>query len=266
VAWHWHSSGIGAEEVPVKRVLVTVLVVVTAGLGLAQTPEVKRKSGGTLRAVFNSDPPTLDPAHATDLTSSAVIRQVFDGLLELDEQLTPVPALARRFTVSADQRVYTFTLQPGVRFHNGRTVTAADVKYSFERAAKGKRPWVFEKISGARAFISGSAGDISGIRLVDDLTVELRLDQPFAPFLFLIAYDAASIVPREVADQRGGGLASHPWAPARSGSCPGGGTTRSSSSASPSTSAARRGSTVWCSASSRPRSRATTSTSPASWI
>ena len=193
-----------------KCLLVVAIVVAVTNLSVAQTPDVAGTPGGTLRAVFSSDPPTLDPAHATDLTSSAVIRQVFDALLELDEQLRIVPALARSSTVSPDQRVYTFQVRRGVRFHNGRELKAADVKYSFERAAKGKRPWVFEKISGARAFISGSVGDIAGIRVVDDLTVEFRLDQPFAPFLFLIAYDAASIVPREEVDKLGAGFASHP--------------------------------------------------------
>ena len=183
------------------------LTLALAGAGAsAQAP----RAGGTLRAVFSADPPTLDPAHATDTTSSAVIRQVFDGLLELDETLTPVPALARRVDASADGRVYTFALRPGVRFHNGREVRAADVKYSFERAAKGKRPWVFEKISGAREFIKGTADGIGGVRLVDDLTIELRLDRPFAPFLHLMAYDAASIVPREEVEKRGPGFASHP--------------------------------------------------------
>src|SRR6185437_9060314 len=103
---------------------------------------------GTLRGVFISDPPTLDPAQATDTTSSAVVRQLFDTLVELDEHLEPRPALAERWTVSPDQRVYTFTLRPGVKFQNGRVLKAADVKFSFERAARGKRPWVFEKISG----------------------------------------------------------------------------------------------------------------------
>jgi peptide/nickel transport system substrate-binding protein len=192
------------------KLLIVTLVLALTSFSAAQAPEVKGKAGGTLRAVFSADPPTLDPAHATDLTSSAVIRQVFDALLELDEQLRVVPALARSWTTSTDARVYTFQLRAGVRFHNGRELKAADVKYSFERAAKGKRPWVFEKIRGARAFIAGRAGDIAGIRVVDDLTVELQLDQPFPPFLFLIAYDAASVVPREETDKRGAGFASHP--------------------------------------------------------
>lgn len=190
--------------------LIVIALIAAAAVALAQAPDVKPKRGGTLRAVFTSDPPTLEPAHATDLTSSAVIRQVFDALLELDEHLQPVPALATSWKVSDDQRVYTFALRPGVKFHNGREMKAADVKYSFERAAKGKRPWVFEKITGARPFIAGSAGDIAGIVVVDDLTVEVRLDRPFAPFLSLIAYDAASVVPREEAEKRGAGFASHP--------------------------------------------------------
>jgi peptide/nickel transport system substrate-binding protein/oligopeptide transport system substrate-binding protein len=190
------------------RTLAAVVLLATAlaPLASAQAP----RAGGTLRAVFNSDPPTLDPANATDTTSSAIIRQVFDGLLELDEKLTPVAALAAKWTISNDQRTYTFFLRRGVKFHNGRELKAADVKYSFERAAKGKRPWVFEKIRGARDYIKGSAGEIVGIRVVDDATVEIRLDRPFAPFLHLIAYDAASVVPREEVEKRGGNFASQP--------------------------------------------------------
>jgi ABC-type transport system substrate-binding protein len=117
----------------VAAVLVALLAALLAGHAAA-------KPGGTLRMVFVSDPPTLDPAQATDLTSSAVIRQVFDALLELDETLVPTPALAERWTVSADQRAYTFHLRRGVKFHNGRDLRAADVKYSFERAARVDRP------------------------------------------------------------------------------------------------------------------------------
>lgn len=188
--------------------IAALLLVVGAAPGLAQGPAPR--PGGTFHAVLATDPPTLDPAQATDTTSSAVLRQIFDGLLELDEHLTPQPALAERYTVSADRRVYTFHLRRGVKFQNGRELTAADVKYSFERAARGKRPWVFEKIVGARAVVRGQAKAIAGIRVVDPLTVEIRLEQPFAPFLHLMAYDAAAIVPRDEAEKRGAAFASHP--------------------------------------------------------
>jgi peptide/nickel transport system substrate-binding protein/oligopeptide transport system substrate-binding protein len=194
----------------VTRAAIAAALLVLLHAAAPSAGAAAAKPGGTLRMVFVSDPPTLDPAHATDLTSSAVIRQVFDALLELDEKLVPAPALAERWTVSPDQRTYTFHLRRGAKFHNGREVRAADVKYSFERAARGKRPWVFEKLIGAKEFIKGSATEIAGVHLVDDATVELRLERPFAPFLHLIAYDAASIVPREEADKRGAGFASHP--------------------------------------------------------
>jgi len=192
---------------PLATAVLGLLVVALVAGGAAQEA---RKSGGTLRAVFVSDPPTLDPAEATDLTSAAVIRQVFDALLELDERLRPASALAVSWTVSQDQRVYTFKLRSGVRFHNGRVMRAADVKYSFERAARGKRPWVFDKVVGARDVIAGRATEIAGIHVVDDVTLEIRLDRPFAPFLYLLAYDAASVVPREETDKRGASFASHP--------------------------------------------------------
>lgn len=188
------------------------LRVLLLGLLLAAGPAEAQsgKPSGTLRGVFISDPPTLDPAQATDTTSSAVVRQIFDTLVELDEKLEPLPGVAERWTVSADHRVYSFVLRPGVKFHHGRALVAADVKFSFERAARGKRPWVFEKIAGAPAFIKGGASEISGVRVVDERTVELTLEKPFAPFLHLMAYDAASIVPREEVLRLGMAFASRP--------------------------------------------------------
>ncbi len=159
---------------------------------------------------LTADPPTLDPALTTDLTSAAVVRQLFDTLVELDERLTPGPALARSWTVSLDRRVYTFQLRRDVRFHHGRFLEAADVKYAWERAARGKRPWVFEKIAGAREFIEGRAQEITGLRVRDTATVEVRLAAPFAPFLYLVAYDAAAVVPREEVERRGAAFATNP--------------------------------------------------------
>jgi len=186
-----------------RRVVAALaLAAVSAGGVAGATPTPK--PGGTFHAVFVADPPTLDPAQATDLTSSAVIRQLFDTLVELDERLHPAATgLAKRWSIAPDGKKYTFVLQPHVKFQNGRVMTAADVKYSFERAAKGKRPWVFDKILGGREFIGGAAAELKGVRVVDDSTIEIQLERPFAPFLFLMAYDAASIVPREEAERPG---------------------------------------------------------------
>jgi peptide/nickel transport system substrate-binding protein/oligopeptide transport system substrate-binding protein len=187
-----------------------VLALLLGGALLAAAAPAVPRSGGTLRMALSADPPTLDPALTTDLTSAAIVRQVFDTLVELDERLTSRPALARSWTVSPDGRVYTFELRRDVRFHHGRLLEAADVKYAWERAARGKRPWVFEKIAGAPAFIAGRAGEISGLRVLDAATVEVRLTAPFAPFLSLVAYDAAAVVPREEVERLGDAFATSP--------------------------------------------------------
>jgi peptide/nickel transport system substrate-binding protein/oligopeptide transport system substrate-binding protein len=191
-------------QMAIVRVLLAAAVLLAAG------PAPAPRAGGTLRMALSADPPTLDPALATDLTSAAVVRQVFDTLVELDERLMPGPGLAQRWTISADRRLYTFHLRRDVRFHNGRLLEAGDVKYAWERAARGKRPWVFDKISGAREFIEGRAGDISGLRVLDPATVEVRLATPFAPFIYLVAYDAAAVVPREEVERLGAGFATSP--------------------------------------------------------
>ena len=109
-----------------NRALSRLSLVLLAGLLALVPPADAQKRGGTYRAVLGADPPTLDPAQATDTTSSAVLRQIFDGLVELDETMQPVASIAEKWSVSHDQRVYTFTLRRGVRFQNGREVKAAD--------------------------------------------------------------------------------------------------------------------------------------------
>ena len=188
----------------VRVLLAGALLVAAAG------PPPAPRAGGTLRMALSADPPTLDPALATDLTSAAVVRQLFDTLVELDEKLTPGPGLAQHWTISADRRVYTFALRRDVRFHNGRLLKAGDVKYAWERAARGKRPWVFDRISGARDVIEGRAAEISGLRALDPATLEVSLVAPFAPFIYLVAYDAAAVVPREAVESLGPAFATRP--------------------------------------------------------
>src|SRR5260370_40396459 len=119
-----------------RRLLPLIFSVLVAGsalvAGLILDAGVAGAQGGspsgTLRAVFTSDPPTLDPAQATDTTSSAVVRQIFDTLVELDERLEPKPAPAERWTISSDPPASTFTLRPGGKFQNGRAARSAEVK------------------------------------------------------------------------------------------------------------------------------------------
>ncbi|MFQ5532493.1 MAG: ABC transporter substrate-binding protein [Candidatus Methylomirabilales bacterium] len=171
--------------------------------------------GGIYRYTLGpSDPPSLDPVHITDTVSHAVASELFDGLVTFDHTLTIRPAIAQRWTVSEDGRTYTFHLRPGVRFHNGRTVTAEDFRYSFERLldpkTRSERTWILEKLEGARGFMTGKSSGVSGIEVLGPHQLQLTLERPFAPFLALLAYPAASVVPREAVERWGRRFSTHP--------------------------------------------------------
>ncbi|MFQ5960114.1 MAG: ABC transporter substrate-binding protein [Candidatus Methylomirabilales bacterium] len=173
------------------------------------------RQGGTYRYTLGpSDPPSLDPVHITDTVSHAVASELFDGLVILNHNLNIRPAIARQWDISMDGRTYTFDLRSGVRFHNGRTVTAEDFRYSFERLlhpkTRSERTWILEKLQGAREFMGGKAPRVTGIKVLGPRKLQLTLKQPFTPFLALLAYPAASVVPREAAERWGRQFSTHP--------------------------------------------------------
>ena len=153
---------------------------------------------GYYRLPIASNPDTLDPARFTDAYSASVASRVFNSLLRLDAELRPAADLAERWEVSDDALTYTFHLREGVKFHNGREVTADDVRYSFERLLREQiRAWVVEPIAGADALREGNAQALSGLEIVDPYVVRIRLREPFAPFLSQLAMPNAAIVPKE---------------------------------------------------------------------
>ncbi|MCU0607235.1 MAG: ABC transporter substrate-binding protein, partial [Candidatus Edwardsbacteria bacterium] len=172
-----------------------------AGLGQAGAAA----GGGTLQLDLLSDPITLDPAYLTDSTSNEVAGQIHAGLVQFDDGARVMPAIARSWSVSSDGLVWTFFLRKGVRFHNGRALTAGDVKHSLERlldpAVKSPNGLFVDMVAGAAEFAAGKSRGIDGIRAVDDHCVQIRLVRPFMPFLANLAVNATSIIPREAAAQ-----------------------------------------------------------------
>jgi oligopeptide transport system substrate-binding protein len=157
--------------------------------------------GGMYRRELGNNPSTLDPALVTDTYGGAVVRQLFDGLVQFDAHLNPIPALARFWDVSRDGRTWTFTLRQGVTFHHGREVTANDVVYSFTRLLGLKRPVtvtkVLQHIQGATAFMQGHTTHVQGLTAVDRYTVRIVLDEPLAPFLAVLGLPNTAVVPQD---------------------------------------------------------------------
>ena len=166
------------------------------------------KFGGTYRRMLPNNPPTLDPAFTTDVFSRAVVTQLFDGLVQFDAHLNPIPALAEFWEASQDRRTWTFYLRRGVKFHHGREVTADDFVYSFSRLLKAAKPGplteLLRRIQGAGDIMPGKTDDrVRGLQAVDRYTLQVVLEEPFAPLLAALGLANAAVVPREVVEQQG---------------------------------------------------------------
>jgi ABC-type transport system substrate-binding protein len=175
--------------------VAAALVVIPVG---AAPPAVLRTAIG--------EPSTLDPARARTAYDYAVVSRVFSRLVDADAALDLRPALARTWTVSEDGRTYTFRLA-AAQFHHGRAVEARDVAGTLERLlaprASGPYAELLSVIEGARAFSSGRAASITGVKVRGPREVEIRLDEPYASFLSLLTAPSLSIVPAEEAARAG---------------------------------------------------------------
>lgn len=184
--------------------------------GKVELPSKNKAVPDTLRIAVLANPPNLDPVEASDTTSNALIRNICSTLVGLDDQLALKPDLAKELPeISPDGLTYTFRLRSGVKFHNGREMTAEDVKYSYQRLAEpwSKRFWIIEPVAGAEAARQKmidrkmDRGDpqtpIEGIVVVDPLTVRITLAAPQPLFPLFIAMSNASVVPREEVEALG---------------------------------------------------------------
>lgn len=195
------------------------LVFVGQNAAVAQEP----RYGGVLRWRAVNDPPKLDPAMATDTSSSRNVYLMFDMLVDNDpDGKSIVPRLAESWEASPDGKTWTFHLRKGVKFHKeslgkptengGREVTAHDWKYSFERLVKVNSPraYFIDMVKGYQDFVDGKVDEWVGIKVVDDYTLQFELDYPFSPFLSVLAYNSFVVVPKEDAEKWGKEFNFHP--------------------------------------------------------
>ena len=166
-------------------------------------PDSAPAGGGVLRIMAQAVD-SLDPIHSRNYWESAIVLQLFDGLVRLDEHLAVAPAIARDWRISFDGTTYTFRLRRDVRFHHGRPVTARDFVYSLTRLVDPRWKAVdseyYTRIEGAAAFRSGKSDSVSGLRALGSHTLQISLEQPYAPFLQVLALPSASVVPQEAVE------------------------------------------------------------------
>ena len=201
-----------------KKWLVGTAIALTLALpAVAQdyTPDPNARSGGGIIITYKDDVATLDPAIGYDWQNWSMIKSLFDGLMDYVPGTTELrPGLAESYDLSQDGLTYTFHLRNGVKFHNGREMTADDVKYSLDRvtdpATQSPGAGFFGSILGYDAAADGSAKGLEGVKVIDPATVQITLSRPDATFLHVMALNFASVVPQEAVDAAGGDFGKQP--------------------------------------------------------
>jgi len=188
-----------------KRILYALLSLIFLCSLLVVGCQPKQETALNL---YGIDPLTLDPALSGEMTSHEYIMQLFSGLVRSGDNLEPASDIAQSWQISDDGRTYTFYLRQDVKFHDGRQVKADDFKYSWERACDPQAHSLtaatyLGDIVGVGEVLSGVTKEISGVKVVNDYTLEVTIDAPKSYFLSKLTYPTAFVVDRANVEQGG---------------------------------------------------------------
>ena len=165
-----------------------VLAVTAALFGSAAA--LAQTQGGTLTAIVQPEPPILMLGLNQQAPTQYVAGKIYQSLLTYDAKLTPQPSLAKSWKTSADGLTYTFELQRGVKWHDGKPFTAADVVFSVDKFLRETHPR-------GRLVINKYMDTITA---VNEHTVEFKLKEAFSPFMSLFVVDNMPMVPKHIYD------------------------------------------------------------------
>lgn len=169
-----------------------VLLLAVAVVGCGPASENPDDAGNILLMGNGAEPEGLDPHIVTGVPEHHILLTLFEGLVNLDpEDLSPIPGVAESWTESPDGLVYTFRLRTDAKWSNGDAVTAHDFVYAWQRiltpALASEYAYMLHCMKNAKAFNEGAIDDFSevGCKVIDDHTLEVRLENPTPYFLSL---------------------------------------------------------------------------------
>jgi peptide/nickel transport system substrate-binding protein len=209
-----HPAPRPLKEVHPMRLRTLVSLVAAALVGVAAPVSAQTFVFGA-----QGEPVQLDPAIITDGISSRLTRQIFDGLVRYRGATTEVePALAEKWDVSRDGKVWTFQLRRSVTFHDGAPLDAAAVVWNFERWSKAGHPQHDNQVKAGQTFEYWEAqfagfddkSVVSAVEGVGPLTVRITLKEPQAPFLANLAMFVFDIASPKAVERWGTEFGKHP--------------------------------------------------------
>ena len=180
--------------------------------------------GGVFRMNEVEDFRNLYPLNVTETTSERIGRQIYEGLVKLSQSdLSAIPCIADKWDKNDDATTWTFYIRKGVKFHDdpcflegkGREVTAKDFKYCFDKLCESysennQYSLTFkDRVLGAEEYFQSTVdkkpllGGVSGVKVIDDYTLQIKLAHPFAGFLNILSMPGCWLYPKEAFDKYG---------------------------------------------------------------
>lgn len=169
-------------------------------LAMALTPSLPAQAQPLiLHLGLQDNPSTLDPALAANVPAIGISHWLFNGLMGFDADGHAVGDLAERYTIDRSGKHYEFKLRKGIKFHDGRPLTAADVKYSLTRLfwpeTKSPGSSFYRSIIGAPEVLAGKSRVLAGVSAPKPDVVAITLAEPQPTFLQLLGLNYAAIIP-----------------------------------------------------------------------
>ncbi|AVA22376.1 peptide ABC transporter substrate-binding protein [Rhizobium sp. LEGMi198b] len=163
----------------------------------------------TLNIHNGGDPTSLDPQKISGDWENRIDGDIFEGLVTEDPKDNPIPGQAASWTISPDQKVYTFKLRDGIKWSDGQPVTAQDFVFAFQRLMDPKTAaqyaYLQYTILNAEKINKGEIKDLSqlGVKAIDDKTLEITLENPTPYFLNALMHYTAYPLPKHVVESKG---------------------------------------------------------------
>jgi len=209
-----------------RKVVYLLLLVLMGSCGrkgsttedLTKAEEGDAYYGGIFRMNEIEDFRNLFPLSITEETSQHIAYQIYEGLIKLSQSdLTAVPCIAEKWEKNNDATVWTFHIRKGVKFHDdpcfedgkGRELNASDIQFCFEKLCTAIpenqqfNATFKDLVRGASPYYQSTRNNkplpngIQGLKIIDDYTVQITLEHPFAGFLNLLATSGCLIYPKE---------------------------------------------------------------------
>jgi ABC-type transport system substrate-binding protein/methyl-accepting chemotaxis protein len=150
---------------------------------------------------------TLDPTMATEINDSNIITPINLGLVQFGPSTEVISAIAKTWHIESDNITWNFNLRRNMKFHNGRNITAKDVKLTFERLLSKRldspNRWFLSMVKGAEDYYKGKINEVPGIIVCGEYSLKIVLEYPYSSFINNLAHCSCAILPKEDFDSLG---------------------------------------------------------------